>query len=429
MMILALCLAPSLLLAIPLAAATPPAGPPLVEESFESRAALAARGAAVAPGIEFRPGKAGQAAWVRGTQAIRLPLDIPRPTEETIEFWEAIEWPADGPGFRCGAHVLELGTRRADGSRRRIIVAHVGALYGATRELGAHVYADASNAPPVRTLLLTGNALDWINSRWYHVCLVRSRASDGQAAAWSLYLDGVLQDHGRDVGGAPDERFEYLLVGGSGDPAWFAIDSLAIWPVARSFSPSDGNRAPNYSFEHDVNADGCPDFWSQFGPPGVGYWGGLPGLAPAARGRNQRTGEDAYSGAYAARMDGLAPGVGGQICCDLRGLEPGALYEIDAAVNASQPSVRFFLLPYDETDTPLADHKATFDLRVPPEHLHDWVLLSEIAADPLRFRAPAGCRYARLYLLIADRQTLWWDDVFVTPVARDHGGPAHETPP
>lgn len=385
---------------------------PWFAEQFESRGAIEAAGGAVAEGVEFRPGKFGQAAFLAGGQTLRLPLALDGAGAWTLEFREWICWPAEGPRFRCAAPVLAL-SRASAPDAASLIVTHDGRERGYTRELGVHVRMPATNGSAAFAGMLSAACLDWPDARWQKISIAWSPADGGRAGEIRLYLNGELHDMLDGVPAAPPGAlFDHAVIGPPGDAVQFAVDDLRLFAGQPEVSATPRNLVRNYSFEHDSNTDGIPDFWAQIGPPGKGYWGGPPGLAPADRGTSRRTEEDAFSGRHALRMESRAPGVGGQAIVTIFGFEPGREYTLDAAVKAAHPRLSLMLSPFDMAGNLMGETKKTFNVELPLDNLDRWTLLSESVAAPLRFRAPAGCRYAHLYLLVYDRQSVYWDDLY-----------------
>lgn len=383
-----------------------------LKEGFESRGGIEAAGGAVAGGVEFRPGKFGQAAFLAGGQTIHLPLNIAGAGAWKIEFWEWICWPPEGPQFRCAAPVLAL-SRNGAPDAASLIVTHDGRERGYTRELGVHVRVPATNGSADFTGMLSAACLDWPDARWRKVSIDWAPDAGGRAGTIRLCLNGELQDT---LAGfpamPPGALFDVAAIGPPGDAVELAVDGLWIFAGQPEVSATPRNLVRNYSFEHDSNADGIPDFWAQIGEPGKGYWGGAPGIAPENRGWSRRTDQDSYSGRYSIHMESKAPRVGGQAITAIYGLEPGREYVLDAAVKASHPSLSLMVCPFDMNGNFIKEEKKTYAINLPPENLNRWVLLSGSARPPLRFRAPAGCRYANLYLLVHDCQSVCWDDLY-----------------
>jgi hypothetical protein len=173
------------------------------------------------------------------------------------------------------------------------------------------------------------------------------------------------------------------------------------------------NLVPNCSFEYDINLDATPDYWHPFGTKGTGYWGGSPAIRRQDRGINLRTDEDSFSGRYSAKMTGLAEGVGGQIIASCYGLQPGEFYEFDAAVKSSTPHISFSIKFFDYQKQLIKRKNKNIELYLPKEKIGQWTMLSDIASEQLDFTIPHDCRKMNIYLLVKNKQTVFWDDIYV----------------
>ncbi len=388
---------------------------PFFNEPFESRAAIEAREGKVSAGVEFELGKTDNAAFFDSGAFIRLPLSD-FSAEGCVEFQELIEWPADGPKFRCPASVLEL-SNTASTNAMRLHVTHNGRQYGFSRELGVRVSVPATNGSAIAETL-SGACLDWADGQWQKIAIAYKLGGAPSNNEIRLYINNLLQDVCRGMpAGTNAGLFDTITIGAPGNSVRVAVDNLRIYPFWPEVDSRPRNLIRNYSYEHDSNADGVPDFWSQIGAPGKGYWGGAPGIAPESRGLSRRTEQESYSGRYSVHMESKALGVGGQAITAIYGLEPGREYLLDAAVKASHPALSLMVCPFDMNGNFIKEEKKTFEINLPPENRNRWVLLSGSARPPLRFRAPAGCRYANLYLLVHDCQGVYWDDLYCIATA------------
>ena len=111
-------------------------------------------------------------------------------------------------------------------------------------------------------------------------------------------------------------------------------------------------------------------------------------------------------------MEGKQPRVGGQIIARIMGIEPETTYELDAAINTSSKQVNLLLRPFDYQGKLIKEFEKKFSVLIPENKQNQWVLVSDLLAGKNTYQTPAKCRYLLLYLLVSDKQTVYWDDLF-----------------
>jgi hypothetical protein len=228
-----------------------------------------------------------------------------------------------------------------------------------------------------------------------------------------LYVDDVFQDKIKGFESDPDSLIDSIILGAPGKNIFIGIDELKIYPFKKHFPLKSRNLVPNYSFEHDINADGSPDFWAPFTNPGAGYWGGSPDTMKKERGINLLSSEESFSGKYSVKMQGKKNGVKGQVIGRIYGIVPDKAYEFDAAVKTSDQQISFSISPVDFRGKLMAEKAIKYKIQVPHGKIDKWCVLSELSPSKIIIHTPKNCRFLIIYLLNRDKNTIYWDDLYL----------------
>lgn len=400
------------------APAAPAAAGPLFCEEFESRESVEKIGGRVGPGVEFYPGKFGNAACIPAGQEILIPargrLDL---RAGTIEYWMRPEWLETNHSFRATPGGFRMFNVLSNGFLNGIWISHAGAHYGAVKEIGVRFDENTPGGIRQPDCNLSGMCLGWRSGEWHKVTIAYKLAGPPAERRASLFLDDLLQD-----------RIEGLPVGDCDMGDWLrfmpgpaAVDRFCVYDFPKDYpQPEFRNLMVNPGFELDENRDALPDGWGQFGPAGTGYWGGAPALKREERGINRRVPDQSYSGRWSAKMEGWADGVAGQVVAAVAGIVPGQDYEMDAALRSSIKQVKVLFRPAGYQGQPLADAAADWSIVIPEAGLNRWCLISDIRRGKNIFHAPAGCRQVNIYFIMEGQGFVYLDDVCF--VARKGGG-------
>ena len=382
----------------------------LFSEDFESLESVTKNGGKISAGVEFKPGKFGNAAYLGAGQEMLFPakgnIDL---KEGTIEYWVQPVWTEKDKSFRATPGGFRMYKMLEGGVFNSLLIAYAGASYGAVKEMSVRLDEQTSFAVYKPDCNVSGVCSGWKNGEWHKVAFTYKLDGPPEDRSLAFYLDDVLQDSVIGVPVSACDMGEWMRF----LPGPTAVDRLRIYPVRKTYDqPRNRNFIANAGFELDENADGGPDFWGQFGAPGVGYWGGAPGLKPEERGHNQRTKEKASSGQWSAKMEGKSVDVGGQSITTIRGIVPDKDYELDGAICSSANQLTVLLRPYDSNGKAIVEGNAQMSVVIPNASLNKWMAISDVLPGKNFYHTPKNCRYVLMYLLIGGKTIIYWDDLY-----------------
>jgi len=258
-------------------------------------------------------------------------------------------------------------------------------------------------------------AAGWYNS-WHHVGLTWKQHGNG-VLFW-IAVDGQIANYMNNVKLSPDDFGSELMLGGGwalkGIDSSCLIDELKLFNFTKQYDfPAAGtNLVINPGVEADFNLDKVPDNWANVGTPGRGLYRGPKDMPRTERGGSIISSLKSYSGNNSLHIQAKR-NVDGHAMCFMGPVQPGKVYEFDAAFYAAYPkSIKVqisWLGKFKQKRTLVNKDRLPFEIG--RNHTKSWSKFSAISHK--RFlTAPPAAETAVITLLIRGPLDICLDDVF-----------------